>query len=132
MFKGENSQALMKKALLFIVVLLFIPMLLIFWLSSNQASHSIKLQAGKTLYQLNKQNHATMDRVMDSIDQTTVAIMSSKLVQSWNNIDGLSEKQRIAKYVATEKLLADYSAQVKYSLFLLAERPADYYFAPPT
>ncbi len=127
-----KSQALMKKALLFVIVFIIIPMLLIFGFASNQASHAIKLQVGKALYELNKQNHTTMDRVMESIDQTTVTLMSSGLVQKWHDSVILSESQRVAKYVETEKLLSDYSGQVKYSLFVLTNHPSDYYFAPTT
>ncbi|MBB6673118.1 cache domain-containing sensor histidine kinase [Cohnella nanjingensis] len=133
MFKRWRSQRLMNKAILFASAFILVPMLLIFWFGSGQATLAIKQQVGKALFELNKQNHATMDRVLDSIDQTTVAIMGSEIVQQWRADDGLDERERVRLYVKTEKLLADYTMkEVKYSLFVFTDRPADYDFAPST
>lgn len=132
MFRGAQSQRLTKKALLFVILFIFIPMLLTFWFASNRASLSIKMQVGKALSELNKQNHATMDRVMDSVDQKLVAIMSSDLIQQWRDDSALDVKQSIQKYITTEKMLDNYSTNVNYSLFVLTKRPANYYFAPST
>ncbi|MDI4644507.1 cache domain-containing sensor histidine kinase [Cohnella hashimotonis] len=120
----------MKKALLFVVVLILVPMLLIFWVASDQASLSIKQQTGKAFFELNRQNHATMDRVLDSIDQTTVALIASDAVQKWNDVERIADDERVQRYVATEKLLADYSSQVKYSLFVMTDRVSEFEFAP--
>lgn len=111
-------------------MLILIPMLLIFWVASSQASLAIKQQAGKAFFELNRQNHATMDRVLDSIDQTMVTLIGSDLVQIWNDDGDITESERVQRYVATEKLLADNSGQVKYSLFVMTDRPSDYAFAP--
>ncbi|TXK84557.1 sensor histidine kinase [Paenibacillus sp. N3.4] len=132
MFRSVQSQRLTKKALLFVIVFIFIPMLLIFWFASNRASLSIKMQVGKALSELNKQNLATMDRVMDSVDQKLVTILSSDLMQKWKDDSTLNVEQRVQKYIATEKLLGNYSTSVKYSLFVLTKRPTNYYFAPST
>jgi two-component system sensor histidine kinase YesM len=118
--------------LLFVIVFIFIPMLLIFWFASNRASLSIKMQVGKALSELNKQNHATMDRVMDSVDQKLVTIMSSDLVQQWRDDGAFNVEQSLQKYITTEKMLGNYSTNVNYSLFVLTKRPANYYFAPAT
>ncbi|MFD2334150.1 sensor histidine kinase [Cohnella sp. GCM10020058] len=130
MFRQANSYGLMKKALLFVVVLILVPMLLIFWVASDQASLSIKQQTGKAFFELNRQNHATMDRVLDSIDQTTVALIASDAVQKWNDVERIADDERVQRYVATEKLLADYSTQVKYSLFVMTDRVSEFEFAP--
>lgn len=123
---------LMKKGILFVVLFIFLPALIIFWVASNQATLAIKQQVGNALVELNKQNHATIDRVMDGIDQNIVKIMSSSLVQQWNKPRNISDEQRVKQYVTTEKLLAEYSFKEKYSLFLLEHNPVDFYFAPPT
>lgn len=130
MFRLTKSYGLMKKALLFVVVLILVPMLLIFGIASNQASLSIKQQTGKAFFELNRQSHATMDRVLDSIDQTTVALIASDAVQIWNDVDRIPDEERVRRYVTTEKLLADYSSQVKYSLFVMTDRLSDFEFAP--
>ncbi len=127
-----RSMSLMKKVVLFVMVFILIPTLLIFWVGSNQATLAIKQQVGKALSELNKQNHATIDKVMDAIDQNIVKMLSSGLVQQWNADRPISEEQRVKQYVATEKLLADYSSKEKYSLFITKTRTEDYYFAPPT
>ncbi|GBG06268.1 sensor histidine kinase [Paenibacillus agaridevorans] len=127
-----KTMNLMKKGILFVVVFIFVPALIIFWAASNQAALAIKQQVGKALSELNKQNHATIDRVMDAIDQNTVKLMSSNLIQQWNKPLTIPEEQRVKQYVATEKLLAEYSSKEQYSLFLLEQNVADYYFAPPT
>ncbi|HEY4391451.1 MAG TPA: sensor histidine kinase [Paenibacillus sp.] len=132
MFRGAQSQRLTKKASLFVILFMFIPMLLIFWFASNRATLSIKMQVGKAMSELNKQNHATMDRVMDSIDQKLVTIMSSDLIQQWRDDRALDMKKSIQKYIATETMLGNYSTNVNYSLFVLTKRPANYYFAPAT
>ncbi|RAV17846.1 cache domain-containing sensor histidine kinase [Paenibacillus contaminans] len=132
MFRRAQSQRLTKKALLFVIVFILIPMLIIFWFASGRASLAIKLQVGKALSELNKQNHATMDRVMDAVDQKLVTIMSSELMQQWKDDNAINTEQRVQKYIATEKVLANYSSSVKYSLFVLTKQPADYYFAPST
>ncbi|MFD0715769.1 sensor histidine kinase [Paenibacillus sp. GCM10027626] len=132
MFKRMKSRRLIKKVVLFVILFILIPMLLIFWFASNQASLAIKQQVGKALSELNKQNHVTLDRIMDSIDQNIVKILSSDLIQQWNDESAIPEEQRVKKYMATEKLLANYSAKVKYSLFVLNRQQQDYYFAPLT
>ncbi|WP_409342645.1 histidine kinase [Paenibacillus sp. MBLB4367] len=132
MFKRTQSQRLTKKALLFVIVFILVPMLLVFWFASGRASLAIKMQVGKALSELNKQNHATMDRVMDAVDQKLVAIMSSDLMQQWKDDGSLPSDQRVQKYIATEKVLGNYSSGVKYSLFVLTKRPVQYYFAPTT
>ncbi|OZB98295.1 sensor histidine kinase [Paenibacillus sp. XY044] len=132
MFRLTKSHSLMKKALLFVVLLIIVPMLLIFWIASNQANLTIKQQVGKAFFELNRQNHATMDRVLESIDEISVTLLSSKLVQAWNDDERLPDQELVQRYVATEKLLADYSSQVKYSLFVMTDRPSDYQFAPST
>jgi len=120
----------MKKALLFVVALILFPMLLIFWVASSQASMSIKQQVGKAFFELNRQSLATMDRVLDSIDQTTVTLIGSAQVQQWNDVADIPPGERVQKYVATEKLLSDDESIVKYSLFVMTDRPSDYEFAP--
>lgn len=127
-----KTMNLMKKGILFVIVFIFLPALIIFWAASNQAALAIKQQVGKTLSELNRQNHATIDRVMDAIDQNIVKMMSSSLIQQWNKPRPISEEQRVKQYVATEKLLTEYSSREKYSLFLLEHDVADYYFAPST
>lgn len=119
----------MRRALLFVVLFMLVPMLLIFWYSSEQASSSIQTQVGQALSELNKQNHATIDRVIGSVDQATVTLMGSDLVQSWTVAGSETVQQRLGRYVKTEKLLADYASGVKYSLIVLDD-PADYSFAP--
>lgn len=130
MFRLGKSYGLMKKALLFVVLLILVPMLLIFWVASDQASMSIKEQTGKAFFELNRQSHATMDRVLDSIDQMTVALIASDAVQKWNDVDRIAGEERVRQYVTTEKLLADSSSQVKYSLFVMTDRLSDFEFAP--
>lgn len=130
MFRLANSYGLMRKALLFVVVLILVPMLLIFWVATNQANLAIKQQTGKAFFELNRQNHATMDRVLDSIDQTTVALIGSEAVQGWKDVAHIPGSERVQRYVATERLLTDKSERVKYSLFVMTDRPSDYAFAP--
>lgn len=132
MFRKFKPQRLMSKTIWFVVMFLIIPTFLIFWFSSNQASLAIQQQAGQALLELNRQNLATMDRVLDSVDQTMVSIMRSELVQSWDDDHNLTLKQRVARYVETEKLLVDSSSQVKYSLFILTDNADEYSFAPST
>ncbi|WP_233147125.1 cache domain-containing sensor histidine kinase [Paenibacillus selenitireducens] len=130
LFRSAQSQRLTKKAVLFVIVFIFIPMLLIFWFGSNRASYSIKIQVGQALSELNKQNHATMDRVMDSVDQKLMNIMSSELIQQWRDDRVLHAEQGLQKYIATENLLSNYSMNVNYSLFVLTKQSSNYYFAP--
>ena len=128
-----KPQRLINKAILFLVAFLIIPALLIFWFASDQASFAIQQESGKALLELNKQNQITMDRVMDSVDQTMVSILRTELVQAWRADEGLTLKQRVNRYVKTEKLLLDSSSsQVKYSLFVLTDQASEYSFAPST
>ena len=115
-----------------VIVGILLPMLLIFWYSTNQASLAIQLQAGKAFFELNKQNHATLDKVMESIDQTSIKMLGSDIVQRWLHESDLSEQQRVQGYVQTEKYLSDFSSSIKYSLFVLTERPSEFNFAPST
>ena len=132
MLRILKPQRLMDKTILFVVLFLIIPTLLIFWFTSNQASVAIQQQAGQALLELNRQNLATMDRVLDSVDQTMMTIMRSELVQSWDDDHNLTLKQRVARYVETEKLLVNSSSQVKFSLFILTDMAEEYAFAPST
>lgn len=128
----KTNSVLTKKASLVVIAVIILPMLLIFWYSSTQASLAIQLQAGKALLELNKQNHATLDKVMASIDQNSMTMLGSDLVQRWLHPRNLSEQQHVQGYVATEKYLSDFSSSIKYSLFVMKERPSDYNFAPST
>ncbi|MFC5470046.1 sensor histidine kinase [Cohnella suwonensis] len=132
LFRTLKPQRFIHKAILFVIVFLIVPMLLIFWFASDKASLAIQQQAGTTLSELSKQNHITMDKVMDSVDQTTVSILRTGLMQSRSEGSTLTLKQRLEWYAATEKLLKDASSQVKYSLFVVTENSSDYYFAPTT
>ncbi len=107
-------------------------MLLIFWFGSNRASYSIKMQVGAALSELNKQNHATLDRVMDAVDQKLVTIMSSNLIQQWRDDTAFHAEQSLQKYIATENLLSTYSTNANYSLFVRTQQPENYDFAPST
>jgi len=127
----SKSMTLTGKGILFVLVFILLPALLIFWVASNQATLAIKQQVSNALVELNIQNHATIDRVMDAIDQNIVNMMSSSLIQQWNTPRPISERQRVKQYVATENLLANYSVKEKYSLFLLEHDATDYYFVPP-
>lgn len=130
LFRRMKSQRLTKKAVFFVIIFIFIPMLLIFWFASNRASLSIKMQVGKALSELNKQNHATMDRVMDSVDQKLVNIMSSDTIQQWSDDSHSNVERSLQKYIATESMLSNYSTNVNYSLFVMTKHPGNYYFAP--
>lgn len=132
LFRSLQSQRLTKKAVLFVIVFIFIPMLLIFWFASNRASLSIKMQVGEALSELNKQNHATMDRVMDAVDQKLVTIMSSDTIQQWRDDSQSGVDRSLHKYIATENVLSNYSTNVNYSLFVLTKHPGNYEFAPST
>ncbi|WP_040948918.1 cache domain-containing sensor histidine kinase [Gorillibacterium massiliense] len=131
MFRWIRWNRLTNKAILFVVFLLLVPMLLIFLFASHQASRSIQEQAGKAFLELNRQNHATLDRILDAVDQKTVDIMNSAMVQQWNAPAAeVTDHERVKQYTDLERMLENDSGAVKYSIFLLTDHPEAYYFAP--
>ncbi|MBB3113345.1 two-component system sensor histidine kinase YesM [Paenibacillus phyllosphaerae] len=132
MLKTIKDQKLMNRALRFVIAFLILPSLFIFWFANSRASIAIQEQAGAALLELNRQNHATINRRLDAVDATMVSIMSTQQVQRWSAQKELLLRDRVNTYMSTEKLLMDSSRGVKFSLFLLTDNPQDYSFAPNT
>lgn len=131
--KAMKPKRLVVKALLFMILLIIGPFLVLFWYSSYQATQAIQRQAGGAFNELIRQNHVTIDRVFDFIDQTTATILRSELVQGWSVKEDIALKERLLRYTATEKLLQQHSSfHLQYSLFLFVDHPEDYDFAPFT
>ncbi|MFC3802747.1 sensor histidine kinase [Cohnella sp. GCM10012308] len=132
MIRLRKPQRLMSKAILFVAALMVLPMLLISWYANERASLAIQQQTGKAFLELNRQNLATMDRLMDAVDQNLVAMLRTSLIQSWDGRAKRTSGERVGQYVETEKLLENYSGEVQYSFFALTQNPDDYDFAPYT
>jgi len=130
MSKFGSRMTLLQKGVLLCLLLIVGPMLLMFWYSSEKAAHAIQLQVAGAFYQLNMQNHVTLDRVIDSVDGSMVTMIGNSLIQNFRTDTSSSGLSRVREYVSLERLLSHYSVNVSYSLFLFVDNPADYSFAP--
>ncbi|MEK3721553.1 cache domain-containing sensor histidine kinase [Paenibacillus sp. FSL H8-0034] len=107
---------LKKKAILFFVLLIMIPVLAVGWYSYEKTSSTIKLQVGRTLLELLKQNHAALNRVINLIDENSIKISTDSAIRSLTDRQ-MSGKHRLED---VEGLLGRYSSlnisQPRYTL----------------
>lgn len=73
------------------------PFLIVGWISAAKTSDTIKAEVGKTMLQLVKQNHATMENTLSSVRDKTMTFLdnhffsNSRQLKFWTNINTLGE-----------------------------------------
>jgi two-component system, sensor histidine kinase YesM len=72
------------------------PFLIVGWISSSRTSATIKDEVGKTMLQLVKQNHATMENTLSSVRDKTVTFLDNHFFSNpkqfvfWTHIETIS------------------------------------------
>ncbi|MGG1514594.1 histidine kinase [Paenibacillus oryzisoli] len=72
------------------------PFLIVGWISFSRTSATIKDEVGKTMLQLVKQNHATMENTLSSVRDKTVTFLDNHFFSNpkqftfWTHIDSIS------------------------------------------
>lgn len=72
------------------------PFLIVGWISYSQSSKTIKDEVGKTMLQLVKQNHATMENTLYSVRDKTITFLDSNFFSNpkqfnfWTHIDSIN------------------------------------------
>ncbi|MBW7453297.1 sensor histidine kinase [Paenibacillus sepulcri] len=73
------------------------PFLVVGWISAFHASDTMKDEVGKTMLQLVRQNHVTMEKTVSTVNDTTITFLNnhyfsnSKQFAFWSGIETLSQ-----------------------------------------
>jgi two-component system sensor histidine kinase YesM len=129
MFKWFVKMNLIQKLIVFFIFLIVMPILLVDWFVSAKVATISEDQMGNTLFQLVKTSHLTLDRDITSMDGVTEKLMIADATQKMFDLSPLSEYERFQLYKSLDSLIAAYSTNYNFSIFMpeLTER---YPFAP--
>ncbi|WP_080834844.1 sensor histidine kinase [Cohnella massiliensis] len=98
------------------------PFLVVGWISAFRASSDIKEEVGKTMLQLVRQNHLTIEKTLSSANDTTVAFLNNQFFSDprqyafWTGIETLAEMNEADRIL--ERLSAD---GTEYTLYMKNE-----------
>jgi two-component system, sensor histidine kinase YesM len=129
MFKWFIKMNLIQKLIVFFIFLIVMPILLVDWFVSDKVATISEDQMGNTLLQLVKTSHLTLDRDITFMDGVTEKLMIADATQKMFDLSPLSEYERFQLYKSLDSLIAAYSTNYNFSIFIpeLTER---YPFAP--
>nr|WP_261800407.1 histidine kinase [Paenibacillus sp. PAMC21692] len=125
----------MKQQLILLFLLMVSPVFLLHWYGNLKAEDLLKNQVTNAYAELIKQNHALINRDIDTIDKVTATIIQHPSTQKLVPNGAEAVIERVRKYDAVDKLLASLSIPVNggeavyYSLYVYD--PGDYYFFAP-
>lgn len=130
MFKWLSRMNLIQKLIVFFVLLIGVPIVAAYWIVSVRVAKLTEAQMGDTLFQLVKTSHLMLDRDVVSVDSITEKLMFTPETQQMFDTGGLSEYDRLQRYLVLDRLLANYSKSgVNFSVFIPALAD-EYRFAP--
>ncbi len=73
------------------------PFLVVGWISADKAAESMQDEVGRTMLQLTKQNHATIEKTMSAVNDKTITFLDNHLLdptgpnEFWYNIETLGD-----------------------------------------
>jgi two-component system sensor histidine kinase YesM len=73
------------------------PFLIVGWISAYKAAESMQDEVGRTMLQLTKQNHATIEKTMSAVNDKTITFLDNHLLdptgpnEFWYNIETLGD-----------------------------------------
>lgn len=121
---------LRQKLMLMFIFFIVLPIILIDWTIAIRVEGATQKQVGRTMQQLVKANHLTLDRVLLSMDEATQRLMNSTETQRMLVSADLSESERFDRFIDMDTLLSKYSSsEFGYSLFIPDEHQT-YFFSP--
>lgn len=125
----------MKQQLVILFLLMVSPVFILNWYGNYQAEKLLKNHVTNAYVELIKQNHTIIKRDIDTVNQVTATIIQNPFTQQLDPSSSDIVLERVKKYVAVDKLLANLSIPlnggeaVYYSLYIYD--PHNYYsFAP--
>lgn len=125
-----NRMNLRQKLILMFVFFIVLPILVIDGIIAIRVEGATQDQVGKTMLQLVKANHLTLDRVLMSMDEATQRLMNAQDTQQMLVLTELSESDRFERFIRMDTLLSQYSTtEFNYSLFIPDEQQT-YFFTP--
>jgi len=96
------------------------PFLVVGWISAYKTAESMQDEVGRTMLQLTKQNHATIEKSMSAVNDKTITFLDYHLLDLsgpnafWTNIETLSEIKR------ADEILESWSSDgTDYTLYMM-------------
>lgn len=130
MLRWLSRMNLIQKLIAFFVFLIVIPILAAYWIVSVKVAGATERQMGDTLFELAKTSHLMLDRDITAVDGTTEKLIYTPETQWMFDTSELSEYERLQRYLALDKLLANYSKNgIDYAVFI-PSLASEYPFAP--
>ncbi|MFD0673410.1 sensor histidine kinase [Cohnella sp. GCM10027633] len=96
------------------------PFLVVGWISAFKAAESMQDEVGRTMLQLTKQNHATIEKTMSAVNDKTITFLDNHLLdptgpnEFWYNIESLGDMNQADDIL--ERWSSDGTA---YTLFMI-------------
>ncbi|MDQ6420270.1 histidine kinase [Paenibacillus sp. LHD-117] len=125
----------MKQQLILLFLVMVSPVFLLHWYGNLKAEELLKDHVTNAYVELIKQNHALINRDIDTINKVTASIIQHPATQKLVPNENDTVIERVRKYDAVDKLLASLSIPVNggeavyYSLYIYDPND-NYFFAP--
>lgn len=135
MFNWFSGLSLRTKTLLYLIMIIT-PILVTSWVANMLSAQETKAQVGRTMLQLAKQTHTTLDRDLLGIDESTIKLIQEPLVQDMGEVQEGTTDDLVKQYIALGKVVEKYSVGeafykgLAYSLFFPMQHPEYFQFAP--
>jgi two-component system, sensor histidine kinase YesM len=96
------------------------PFLVVGWISAYKTAESMQDEVGRTMFQLAKQNHATIEKSMSAVNDKTITFLDNHMLDLsgpnafWTNIETLSEIKQ------ADDILESWSSDgMAYTLYMM-------------
>jgi two-component system sensor histidine kinase YesM len=111
--------------LIIVIILLISPILLLYWMASEKTEDILKNQVTDAYVELIKQNHAIIDRDLDTVSRIMTTIIQNPLTQSFapralelDSMNHVQSYQEMNEFLASYSMGIDGGQTIRYSFFV--------------